>query len=848
MGETIELVPGSLRLNGTVLEPQSGAFTLEPGRLIVHQPPSSRGAFTLESLVRLDPSKNSALEGLYLSGGNFCTQCEAEGFRRITPFIDRPDVMARYRTKIIADASKYPVLLSNGNLVEQGRCGPDHQLHFAVYEDPWPKPSYLFALVAGNLACVSDTFTRSSGVPVLLRIYVRHGDEARTKHAMESLKQAMRWDEQTYGREYDLDVFNIVAVDDFNMGAMENKSLNIFNSKYILASPHTATDADYNAIEAVVGHEYFHNWSGNRVTCRDWFQLSLKEGFTVFREQEFSADMRGNRAVKRIADVSRLRSTQFPQDAGPTAHPVRPDTYETINNFYSVTIYEKGAEVIRMMRMLLGTQGFRRGTDLYFSRHDGEAVTCDDFVAAMADANPDAMTAADWQQFKLWYSQAGTPEVYVRESAYDPVQRSLTIVARQRVPPTPGQPVKKPHVIPIATGILDSKGKEAVPTTILRLKELEQHFTLQNVPPDYVVSYLRSFSAPIKLYREAWSDPEREERELAFLMAHDTDDFQRWDAAQQLLLHSVHRQQGHLSEAAIAAFQGVFDRLAETDPLILAQILAPLSESYVMDEQPTDPIDPTQVHRACQKSKQMLAEALRTRLERILDHALESESAGEGFSLEAADQGRRALEAVAFSLLVASPNPEPYLQRALQRMQTAATMTTMLATLAAIVHADTAHHPYREAALSYFYERWHQDYLVMDKWLRIQATAPRADALDTVQRLVQHPAYNAANPNNIYSLLGGFALANPYGFHGGSDAAAAYSFLTDQIVSLDERNPQVAARLANAFTKWRRFDTQRQQALRTQMERILERPRLSKDVGEVISKCLGTEAVPDRNE
>ncbi|KAF6003161.1 hypothetical protein F1559_000065 [Cyanidiococcus yangmingshanensis] len=755
--------------------------------------------------------------------------------------------MARYRTKIIADASKYPVLLSNGNLVEQGQCRHDSSLHFAVYEDPWPKPSYLFALVAGDLARVSDTFTRSSGAPVRLHIYVRHGDEARTSHAMESLKQAMRWDEQTYGREYDLDVFNIVAVDDFNMGAMENKSLNIFNSKYILASQSTATDSDYNAIESVVGHEYFHNWSGNRVTCRDWFQLSLKEGFTVFREQEFSADMRGNRAVKRIADVARLRSTQFPQDAGPTAHPVRPDTYETINNFYSVTVYEKGAEVIRMMKILLGDQGFRRGTDLYFARHDGEAVTCDDFVAAMADANPDAMSAADWQQFKLWYSQAGTPEVYVSESAYDPERQSLSIVAHQRVPPTPGQASKKPHIIPIATGVLDGNGKQVVPTRNLCLKDAEQSFTLTGVPPNYVVSYLRQFSAPVKLYREAWSDPEREERELAFLMAHDTDDFQRWDAAQQLLLHAAHREQGRLSEPVIAAFQRAFDTLAASDPLILAQILSPPSESYVMDEQPFDPVDPEQVHRACGRIKQTLAEALRSRLEQVLDQAIQIEVTHGDFSLDAIDQGRRALEGVAFALLVASPNPEPYLQRALERMQNAATMTTMLATLAAVVHADTTLQGYREKALSLFYERWQQDYLVVDKWLRIQATAPRPDTLDAVQCLMQHPAYNAANPNNIYSLLGGFALANPYGFHGGADAAAAYKFFADQIISLDERNPQVAARMANAFTKWRRFDGQRQHAMRSQMERILERPHLSRDVGEVISKCLGTDTEPARN-
>jgi len=837
VGATVRLVPDSLLLNGKRLDAERGAYHMHAGKLVIRQLPSGNDGFTLESCVLLNPSENTALEGLYLSKGTFCTQCEAEGFRRIVPFIDRPDVLARYRTKIIADASKYPVLLSNGNLVEHGPCPRDPQRHYAIYEDPWPKPCYLFALVAGDLARVSDEFVRASNRPVSLHIYVRHGDEARTAHAMESLKKAMLWDEKTYGRVYDLDVFNIVAVDDFNMGAMENKSLNIFNSKYILASPQTATDSDYNAIEAVVGHEYFHNWSGNRVTCRDWFQLSLKEGFTVFREQEFSADMRGNRAVKRIADVARLRSTQFPQDAGPTAHPVRPDTYETINNFYSVTIYEKGAEVIRMMKTLLGEQDFRRGTDLYFARHDGEAVTCDDFVAAMADASPSVLSAADWEQFKLWYAQAGTPQVWISDSAYDAQRRELTIVARQRVPPTPGQPVKKPHVIPIATGVLDASGKEVVPTTILCLKEAEQSFTLQNVPPGHVVSYLRHFSAPIKLTRESWADQEREERELAFLMAHDTDDFQRWDAAQQLLLNAAHRRDGSLTPVAITSFQRAFDALID-DPLILSQVLAPLSESYVMDEQPTLPVDPELVHKACLSIKRQLAEALRSRLEHVLDTAEQYEAGRSGFSLDSIEQGRRALEAVAFSLLVTLPNPEPYLERALVRMRNAATMTTMLATLQTLVHADAASKEHREQALSVFYDRWQGDYLLMDKWLRIQATAPRSDALMVVQSLLHHPAYNAGNPNNIYSVLGGFALANPYGLHGGSNASSAYRFLADQILEIDGRNPQVAARLANAFTKWRRFSEDRQSAMRIEMERMLESPKLSTDVGEVIFKCL----------
>ena len=854
-GKDVQLVPRSLQVDDAVLDADAGDYTLSPEALEIHRLPSGTATFTLRSEVVICPRDNTALEGLYVSGGNFCTQCEAEGFRRITFFIDRPDVMARYRTRIVADRERYPVLLCNGNLVESGAVPDDASLHYAVYEDPWRKPCYLFALVAGKLVAVTDSFTRAvSGRPVDLRLYVRAGDEPRGAHAMASLKRAMRWDEEVYGREYDLDVFNIVAVDDFNMGAMENKSLNLFNSKYVLASASTATDADYHAIEGVVGHEYFHNWSGNRVTCRDWFQLSLKEGFTVFRDQEFSADMLRSRAVQRIVDVMRLRSAQFPQDAGPMAHPVRPDAYEAINNFYSVTVYEKGAEVIRMLRALVGVDGFRRGTDLYFERHDGQAVTCDDFVAAIRDANPDAMDAQRWEQFLLWYSQAGTPEVRVLSEQYDAAERALRVTLCQRVPPTPGQPTKRPHVIPVATGLLGSDGREVTRTQTLLLTAERQEFCLRDVPPDTVSSYLRGFSAPVKLFRDdIGGRKEEEERQLAFLMAHDTDDFNRWEAAQTLLLRAALETGGELSETAAAALEAAFDARAESDPLLLTRLLTVPSEGYVADEVHSDDesaaaaVDPVRIHAACGRLRRQVATRLRSRLQRYLQEMLPVETR-EASSLEAAAQGRRALINLSLAYLVALEDapeepaemtPTGYLQLALERSRGHSTMTGTMAALSALANTESARaEPYRQQALDEFYQRWQHDYLVVDKWLRIQSSASRVSALEDVERLAQHDAYNSANPNNVYSLLGGFALANPYGFHGRDDCARAYRFIADQVLQLDERNPQVAARIATAFLKWRRYDPARQSAMREQMERIRRRETLSADVNEILTKAL----------
>lgn len=862
----VQLVPGSLAIDGAALS--DAEYELTPMALTIHRPPplsppssasvvaaASRAAFTVQSTVQLDPAGNKALEGLYMSGGNFCTQCEAEGFRRITFFPDRPDVMARYSTKIIADKEAFPVLLSNGNLVERG--DHDAQRHYVVYEDPWRKPSYLFALVAGDLVAYRDTFSRASdGQPVELCMYVRRGDEGRCAHAMDSLKRAMKWDEEVYGREYDLHVFNVVAVNDFNMGAMENKSLNVFNSKYVLASAATATDSDFNAIEGVVAHEYFHNWSGNRVTCRDWFQLSLKEGLTVFRDQEFSADMLKSRAVKRIKDVMRLRAAQFPQDAGPMAHPVRPHSYESINNFYSVTVYEKGAEVIRMMRTLLGVDGFRRGTDLYFARHDGHAVTCDDFVAAMRDANPDSwMDESAWTQFKLWYSQAGTPHVRV-SVRHDDASREMRLIVRQSVPPTPGQPEKRPQLIPIAAGVIGPDGGEVLPTRVLRLTEEEQEFVLGKVALGSVASLLRGFSAPVKLTRDMSAG--EEQRERAFLMVHDTDDFCRWEAAQSLVLEMMLSEvrdgsSDHLRETVLSAFEQAFDATVESDPLLLAQLMTLPSEGYVADQLEAGTVDPVLVHRACAGVKRMLARRLAPRLEQCLHRTTNGGGAGANgandsdgdsdagdagaFSISAAAQGARAIANTAVDYLT-TLGDERYLSAALARVRRAETMTSALGALHALAGIDARDSAHRRQALSEFYDKWSDDYLVVDKWLRIQAMAPRSDAFADVQRLVRHPAYDAGNPNNVYAVLGGFAIGNPYGFHGSEHFSAAYRFVAEQVLALDRGNPQVAARIAGAFVKWRRYEATRRMAMQHEMRRVLHAPELSPDVREIMAKSL----------
>ncbi|CAO3452805.1 Membrane alanine aminopeptidase N (EC 3.4.11.2) [Azospirillum argentinense] len=821
-GQRLELV--SVALNGQPLG--DADYTVTPDHLTVHSVPET---FTLETVVRIKPQENTALEGLYKSSGNFCTQCEAEGFRKITYFADRPDVMARYTTTITADKALYPVLLSNGNLIESGDL-PDGR-HRAVWEDPFPKPCYLFALVAGTLVHQEDRFRTASGRDVTLRIYVEPGNEDKVDHAMRSLIKSMRWDEEVFGLEYDLDIFNIVAVGDFNMGAMENKSLNVFNTKYILAKPETATDQDFLGIEAVVAHEYFHNWTGNRVTCRDWFQLSLKEGLTVFRDQEFSSDM-NSRAVKRIADVQRLRTVQFPEDSGAMAHPVRPDSYVEINNFYTPTVYDKGSEVIRMYHTLLGPQGFRKGMDLYFQRHDGQAVTCDDFAAAMSDA-----TGVDLTQFKRWYRQAGTPELDVT-GAYDEAAKTYRLTVKQTVPPTPGQPVKEPMHIPLVMGLLGPDGAdlplrltgEAEPagtSRTLHITEAEQTFTFVDVPARPVPSLLRGFSAPVKLRADLTDG------DLTFLMANDSDAFNRWEAGQtlatRLLLSLVaDRQAGRelaLPQSFIDAVGAVL-KDADQDPAFAAQALVLPTESYLGTQM--EVIDPDAIHAVREFARRRLAEALRPGW---LDTHRRN-AGNEPFSVDAAAIGRRALKNLCLAYLMALEDEEA-LGLCLGQYRGAQAMTDVMAALQFLSNSNA---PERDEAIASFYERWKGEALVVDKWFGVQATSHRPDALERVTALLAHPAFEIRNPNKVYALIGGFAGGNPVRFH--DTSGAGYRFLADQVLRLDPMNPQVAARMVGPFSRLRRYDATRRALMKAELERIVATPGLSPDVFEVASKSL----------
>jgi len=821
-GQRLELV--SVALDGAALPPD--AYTLTPDHLTL---PDAPAAFTLETVVRIKPQENTALEGLYKSSGNFCTQCEAEGFRKITYFLDRPDVMARYSTTITAETARYPVLLSNGNLDAAGEHGDGR--HWARWEDPFPKPCYLFALVAGTLVPTEERFRTVSGRDVTLRIYVEPGNEDKVGHAMRSLVKSMRWDEEVYGLEYDLDIFNIVAVGDFNMGAMENKSLNVFNTKYILAKPETATDTDFQGIEAVVAHEYFHNWTGNRVTCRDWFQLSLKEGLTVFRDQEFSSDL-NSRAVKRIADVQGLRTVQFQEDAGAMAHPVRPDSYVEINNFYTPTVYNKGAEVIRMIHTLLGPEKYRRGIDLYFQRHDGQAVTCDDFVAAMADAS-----GVDLAQFQLWYRQAGTPELDV-STAYDAAAKTVRLTVRQTVPPTPGQPDKRPMHIPLVVGLLGADGADlplrlagedqATGTSrLLHVTAETQSFTFQDIPARPVPSLLRGFSAPVKLRADLT------DADLTFLMAHDSDAFNRWEAGQilgtRILLALVaDRQAGRdlvLPDGYVAAVAKVLADAGQ-DPAFAAQALVLPTEAYLGTQMPV--VDPDAVHAVREFARRTLAQALRPRW---LD--LYRRNADQGaFSVDAAAIGKRALKNLCLAYLMALEDEEA-LGLCLGQYHGAPAMTDVIAALQFLSNAKAAE---REEALASFYERWKGEALVVDKWFSVQAMSHRPDTLARVTELLDHPAFEIRNPNKVYALIGGFANGNPVRFHdAGGDG---YRFLADQVLRLDPMNPQVAARMMGQFSRLRRYDAARQGLMKAQLERIVGTPGLSPDVYEVASKSL----------
>ncbi|WP_310467763.1 aminopeptidase N [Sphingomonas sp.] len=759
---------------------------------------------TVETEVEIVPATNTHLMGLYASGGGLYTQCEAEGFRRITFFPDRPDVLSRYTVRMEADQAAFPVLLTNGNPLATGTA--DGGRHWAEWEDPFPKPAYLFALVAGDLAANRDTFTTMSGRKVDLAIWVREADLPKTGHAMQALKDAMAWDERVYGREYDLDLFNIVAVADFNMGAMENKGLNIFNSRYILADTETATDADFDAIAGVVAHEYFHNWSGNRVTCRDWFQLSLKEGFTVFRDQSFSADM-GSAAVKRIEDVRLLRAIQFPEDDGPLAHPVRPDSFIEISNFYTATVYNKGAELIRMFHTMLGEEKFRAGTDLYFERHDGEAATCDDFVKALEDAS-----GADLSAFKIWYSQAGTPHVTAR---LDRDGDKAILHLAQRVTPD-----KQPMPIPLRTALLGAdSGAEIAPERLVLLDQPEHSVVFDDITEQPLLSINRGFSAPVIITAD------RRPGELEKLSAADPDPFARYEALQQMMLAVLlARARGEPADATplIAAAANTL-RSNALDPAFKAEAILPPSESLIADR--LELVDPDAVHAARDSVRAELGAALAGPLAEA--HA----QTARGDDLSPTAKGVRRLRSVALGLLAAG-DPQRGAALAKAQFDAADNMTDRQGALAILASLDG---PERDAALAAFYERFKDDALVLDKWFGLQASAQRADTLAQVEKLASHPAFTITNPNRLRALAGTFGM-NQWAFHSGQ--GRGYQFLAEMILAAERLNPQVAARLVPPLGRWRRFEPVRAGLMRDALERIASAPGLSKDVFEQASKSL----------
>lgn len=789
--------------------------------------------FTLDSTVRIHPESNTALEGLYKSGKMFCTQCEAEGFRKITYYLDRPDVMSRFTTTVSAEQHRYPVLLSNGNPVASG--AGEGGRHWATWEDPFKKPAYLFALVAGDLWCVEDVFTTMSRRNVTLRIYVEPENIDKVQHAMDSLKKSMRWDEEVYGREYDLDIFMIVAVNDFNMGAMENKGLNIFNSSCVLARAETATDAAHQRVEAVVAHEYFHNWSGNRVTCRDWFQLSLKEGFTVFRDAEFSADM-NSRTVKRIEDVAFLRTNQFAEDAGPMAHPVRPDSFIEISNFYTLTVYEKGSEVVRMIHTLLGAEGFRKGTDLYFERHDGQAVTCDDFVKAMEDAN-----GVDLTQFKRWYSQAGTPRLVV-EDAYDAAARTYSLTFRQSCPATPGQTEKLPFVIPVELGLLDAAGndlplrlageaKAEGGNRVIAVTEAEQTFTFVDVAEKPLPSLLRGFSAPVKLSFPYSRD------QLMFLMQHDSDGFNRWDAGQQLSVQVLQEligqhQRGEqlaLDSRLLDAFRTLLEDQS-LDQAMVAEMLSLPSEAYLTEISEVADVDA--IHAAREFARRSISDALFPQLlaRYQANRALSRETP---YVASAGHFARRTLQNIALSYLMLSGKAE-VLQACLEQFEACDNMTERLTALSVLVNSSFEDE--KAKALASFADYFKDNPLVMDQWFSVQAGCTLPGGLERVQALMAHPAFTLKNPNKVRALIGAFANQNLVNFHRAD--GAGYRFLADHVITLNALNPQIASRQLAPLTRWRKYDAARQALMRAELERILASGELSSDVFEVVSKSL----------
>jgi len=814
-----------LRLNGDGLMPSDikidGELTndwrLDDGDLILNLP---AGAHTVEFRTVVDPSANTQLSGLYASNGMLCTQCEAEGFRRITFFPDRPDVLSTYTVRMEGDDTEFPILLSNGNHVAQGKA--DGNRHWAEWHDPWPKPSYLFALVAGNLIATRDRFVTRSGRTVELAIWVRPGDEGRTAHAMRSLIHSMKWDEEAFGREYDLDLFNIVAVSDFNAGAMENKGLNVFNTRYVLADPETATDADYDAIEGVIGHEYFHNWSGNRITCRDWFQLSLKEGFTVLRDQLFSADM-ASAAVKRIEDVRVLRSAQFPEDSGPLAHPIRPDSYQEISNFYTATVYNKGAEVIRMMRTMAGPERFRAGTDLYFDRHDGEAATCEDFVKAIEDG-----AGLDLGQFRLWYSQAGTPRVTVR---LDHADDTATLRLSQIVPPTPDQPDKMPMVIPLKLALFDRETGQHHGEQLITLVQAQADFRFSGFASRPVLSINREFSAPVSI------DTDQSIDDLVFLAAHDDDPFARYEALQSLIVqHLVGAVGGSLGveqrKAGRAAIGDVFRAVIADDgldDLMRGELMILPAHSYLAEQLLV--ADPLAIHREREGLKAWLGDELGPELEALHDRV-----SAVPYCLDAAARGARKVKTQSLVLLAAG-RPAEAARRASAQYAAADNMTDRQAALMVLCGLATPEATEsRAAALADFHDRFAGNALVIDKWFSLQAGSLHPDVVEHVRALAEHPTFTLNNPNRVRALYMAFAV-NPHGFH--AVDGAGYRIIADLILALDPINPSTAARFVAPLGRWRRVDPARAALMRAELERIAAAQGLSRDTSEQVSKSLG---------
>ena len=825
-GQQLELL--SVKLNDLELTAQD--YQLTDSHLTLH-PQTEQ--FVLDTSVKIHPESNTALEGLYKSGGMFCTQCEAEGFRKITYYLDRPDVMSTFTTTVIGDKNRYPILLSNGNPVGSGP--QDDGRHWATWEDPFKKPAYLFALVAGDLWCVEDTFTTMSQREVALRIYVEPENIDKCQHAMNSLKKSMRWDEETYGREYDLDIFMIVAVNDFNMGAMENKGLNIFNSSAVLARAETATDAAHQRVEAIVAHEYFHNWSGNRVTCRDWFQLSLKEGFTVFRDAGFSADM-NSATVKRIQDVAYLRTHQFAEDAGPMAHAVRPDSFIEISNFYTLTVYEKGSEVVGMLYTLLGAEGFRKGSDVYFDRHDGQAVTCDDFIRAMEDAN-----GVDLTQFKRWYSQAGTPRLSVSEQ-YDGASQTYRLTFSQSCPATPGQTEKLPFVIPVALGLLDARGKElplqladesspAATSRVLSVTESQQTFTFTGLTEQPLPSLLRGFSAPVKLHFAYSRD------QLMFLMQHDSDGFNRWEAGQQLAVQVLQdligqHQRGEalvMDQRLVQALRSVLGN-EQLDQAMVAEMLSLPGEAYLTEI--SDVADVEAIHAAREFARKQLADSLYDALWARYQ-ANREVSKTTPYVPQASHFARRALQNIALSYLMLTGKPE-VLAAALEQFEHSDNMTERLTALAVLVNSPFEAE--KAQALASFAEHFKDNPLVMDQWFSVQAGSTLPGGLQRVRELMEHPAFNIKNPNKVRALIGAFAGQNLINFHAAD--GSGYRFLADRVIQLNGFNPQIASRQLAPLTRWRKYDSARQALMKAELERIRNSGELSSDVFEVVSKSL----------